>query len=41
MEWMTQVRPALLGQDVAALRYGLARSRLVGAVVVVDLTGTP
>jgi hypothetical protein len=38
VEWLTQTKPALLGQDVAALRYGLGNVRMTGAVVTVDLT---
>lgn len=40
-EWLTAVKPSLLGQDIAGLRYGLARVRQVGAVVAVDLTPVP
>jgi hypothetical protein len=38
VEWLTAVKPSLVGQDVAALRYGLGRPRMAGSVVTVDLT---
>lgn len=40
-EWLTQVKPALVGMDVAAFRYGLGQVRLVGAVVTVTLPAAP
>ncbi|KAA1423304.1 hypothetical protein FE697_006695 [Mumia zhuanghuii] len=39
MEWMTAVRPAEFGTDIAALRYGLSASLVTGAVSTIDLTG--